>query len=252
MNDSSLQLVQANERVDSFFGGKLSVIQSPDYFTLSVDALLLADFIQLPDRRKFKYIDFCSGNGAIPLLLAQRTKAKLEGIEIQAPLVDMARRSAVLNGLEEQLTFLEGDLREFQKPAGILYDIISCNPPYFLPTASNFTHQLTSHAIARHEITLTLEDWVKKASQMMREKGKLYIVHRPHRLDDILETLMKYRFTMNRVRFIQPKPSMNANGVLIEAIYGGGRNGMKVEPPVTVHEEDNTYTEELQAIYLGR
>lgn len=246
------QLVHSNERVDSFLGGKLGIIQSPDYFTLSVDALLLADFIKLPKRKQFKYLDFCSGNGVIPLVLAHRTEAPLQGIELQAPLVDMARRSAQWNGLEDQVSFIQGDINEIEYVPGELYDIISCNPPYFLVDDTDSTHQLTSHALARHELTLTLEQWVKKASQIMRQKGKLFIVHRPSRLDDLLETLLKYQFSVNRIRFIHPKADLDANGVLIEAIYRGGRRGVRIEPPVIVHEDNGEYTEELKAIYNGK
>lgn len=250
MLDSS-QLVHSNERVDSFLDGKVGIIQSPDYFTLSIDALLLANFIKLPKRPNFKYIDFCSGNGVIPLLLSYRTESKLEGIEIQAPLVDMARRSAELNLKDQQIDFKQGDINDIQYVPGELYDIISCNPPYFLVDDTEATHQLTSHAVARHELTLTLDQWVGKASQIMRQKGKLFIVHRPNRLDDLFEALLAYQFSVNRLQFIYPKAGMNANGVLIEAIYRGGRHGVKVEPPIIVHQDNGDYTEELMEIYNG-
>lgn len=250
MLDSS-QLVHSNERVDSFLDGKVGIIQSPDYFTLSIDALLLANFIKLPKRSNFKYIDFCSGNGVIPLLLSYRTEAKLEGIELQAPLVDMARRSAELNLKDQQIDFKQGDINDIQYVPGELYDIISCNPPYFLVDDTEATHQLTSHAVARHELTLTLDQWVGKASQIMRQKGKLFIVHRPNRLDDLFEALLSYQFSVNRLQFIYPKAGMNANGVLIEAIYRGGRHGVKVEPPIIVHQDNGDYTEELMEIYNG-
>lgn len=251
MLNNKVELVQPNERVDSFLGGKLNIIQSPDYFNLSVDALLLADFIKLPKHTNFKYIDFCSGNGAVPLLLSQRTEAPLTGLEIQEPLVDMAQRSAIYNNLQDRLNFIQGDLKEFATASGEQYDLVSCNPPYFLVEDSNKVHSLSSHAIARHEITLKMEDWVYKASKIMKDKGKLFIVHRPNRLDDLMTTLLSYRFSINRLKFIHPKPNQDANGVLIEAIYGGGYHGTKVETPVVVHNEDNTYTDELKVLYYG-
>ena len=53
------------------------------------------------------------------------------------------------------------------------------------------------------------------------------------------------------MKFIYPKVGMNANGVLVEAIRLGGRRGVKIEPPVIVHEADDSYTPEMQAIYYG-
>ena len=239
------------ERIDFLERENLKIIQSSDYFTMSLDAILLADFIRLP-KRPFKYIDFCSGNGIIPMLLANRTQEHLEGIEIQADLVDMARRSLQLNGLDQQIDFYAMDLKEFQKQDHRMYDIISCNPPYFLVEDSNAIHKLNSHAIARHEIHLKMVDWVEKARQIMKDKGKLYIVHRPDRLDDLFELLLRNYFAVNRLKFIYPKNEARANMVLIEAIYRGGRHGVKVERPLIVYDDQGNYSPEMTAIYYGK
>lgn len=252
MNSDAVKMfLKSDERVDYFQREGLGIIQSPHFFNLSVDAVLLADFIRLPKGR-FNYIDFCSGNGVIPLLLAHRTDQPLKGIEIQAPLVDMAQRSAQLNQLAQQVTFIQADLRTYKESKHTLYDIISCNPPYFLAENSKAIHQYNSHAIARHELTLTMNDWVKKARQMLKTKGKLFIVHRPDRLDDLMEHLLAHGFSVNRLRFAYPKLGRLANGVLIEAINQGGRQGVKVEPPLIVHTENDQYTEEMMAIYYGQ
>lgn len=244
-------LLKENERIDQLIREDLGIIQNSDYFSFSVDALLLADFVRLPKRDNFNYIDFCSGNGIIPLLLSDKTTAKLKGIELQAPLVDMAKRSVKLNRLENQIEFIHSDIKELRRDPHHLYDIVTCNPPYFLIENSHKAHKLTSHALARHEIELTLEDWVKKAGQVMRMKGKLFIVHRPERLDDLTEVLLRYHFSIHRLKFVYPKIDANAKVVLIEAILGGGRNGVKVEPPLVIHNEDGSYTKELEAIYYG-
>lgn len=250
LNESLAQLVHANERVDSFIRENIKIIQSPDYFAFSVDAILLAEFIKLPERRSFRYIDFCSGNGVIPLLLSHRTKAPLLGVEIQKELVDMARRSIQLNGLTEQIQIIEADVNDLTKPQP-LFDIISCNPPYFPVDRSKDYHHLSSHAMARHELTLTLDQWIYKAAVLLREKGRLFLVHRPDRLDDITETLLKHQFSLHRIRFVHPKANQKANAVLIEAIYRGGRQGVIIDPPIVVHTADNQYTEEMRAIYFG-
>lgn len=243
-------LLRPGERIDLLIREDLKIIQSKEFFSFSLDAILLADFIELPSNKPFRYIDFCSGNGVIPFLLSARTNQELEGIEIQAQLVDMARRSAKLNNLEDRLTFINGDLREF-KPEKFGYDIVSCNPPYFLVENSASSRKLTSHAIARHEITLTLEDWVGKARSIMKQKGKLYIVYRPERLDDLFECLLANNFSVNKLKFIYPKKGKASNMVLVEAIYSGGRQGVKVLEPLYVHGEDSEYTEEVRKIYFG-
>ncbi|UUX35505.1 tRNA1(Val) (adenine(37)-N6)-methyltransferase [Fundicoccus culcitae] len=242
--------LKANERIDELIREQLQIIQSRDYFTFSVDAVLLADFITVAKTKPQRIIDFCTGNGVIPLLLSHKTDNKIEGLEIQADLVDMAQRSLTLNQLNDQITIRQMDIKELQKPAH-LYDVVSCNPPYFLVEDTKEAHHLSSHAIARHEIHLSLEDWIAKAALIMRDRGKLFFVHRPNRLDDIMQTLNKYHFSIHRMRFVHPKADKNANGVLVEAIYRGGNHGVKILPPVVVHDADNQYTAEMKAIYFG-
>lgn len=250
MKEKSL-LLKEEERIDYFKREKIQLIQSQHFFNMSVDAILLADFIQLPRQRHFHYVDFCSGNGVIPLLLSARTKNPLMGIEIQGPLIEMARRSIQLNQLQEQITMVHADINHLSMKNWRNLDIISCNPPYFIVEDTREIHHLNSHAIARHEICLTMDQWMLQASRMLKTKGKLFFVHRPNRLDDIMLTLTKYDFSIHRMKFIYPKADMNANGVLVEAIRSGGKRGVKIEPPVIVHEADDSYTEEMQAIYFG-
>lgn len=242
-------LVRGNERVDYILREQRYIIQNPDYFPFSMDAVLLADFAPL-NKRIHRIMDFCSGGGIIPLLLSAKTQAEIKAIEIQEPIAEMARRSVQLNGLDEQIQIITGDIRQLTKPIKE-FDLITCNPPYFKLDSSHRLHKNNCHAIARHEIQLTLEEWIEKAALLLKDKGKLVIVYRPNRLDDLLEALLVHHFAVNRLKFIYPKPDQRANGVLVEAIYRGGRQGIKVEPPIIVHQLDNSYSPQMERIYYG-
>lgn len=126
MNNTPVPLHEA-ERVDDLLTHDLRIIQSDEVFSFSMDAVLLARFASVPPRGRV--LDLCTGNGVIPMLLTTRTKASIEGIEIQPRLADMARRSVSLNGLEERVQIHEGDLRELHLTAGYgVYDAITVNP----------------------------------------------------------------------------------------------------------------------------
>lgn len=242
--------LREGERLDIFVREKLHIIQSSHYFAYSVDAVLLAEFARVPRRASARIIDFCSGNGAVALLLSAKTQAVIDTVELQAPLVEMAQRSVALNGLSEQIVVRQADLNELSRPDQ-LYDVVTCNPPYFSLDKQQTQHHLTSHAIARHEICLTLAQWVKKAALFLKEKGKLYCVYRPDRLDDLMEMLLSQGFGVHRIQFAYAKANQTAKVVLVEAIYQGGRAGVKIEPPIIIYNDDNTYTEQMRAIYYG-
>ncbi|WP_432442812.1 tRNA1(Val) (adenine(37)-N6)-methyltransferase, partial [Mesobacillus selenatarsenatis] len=144
--------LREDERLDYLLAEDLRIIQSPNVFSFSLDAVLLARFVWVPIQ-KGKIVDLCSGNGVIPLFLSARTKGTITGVEIQERLYDMAVRSIEYNNLEERLHMIHGDLKDVPKELGYeKYDVVTCNPPYF-PTPSNEEINANEHlAIARHEI----------------------------------------------------------------------------------------------------
>ena len=249
MTDAT-DLLKPGERLDYLARENLSIIQNPDYFAFSVDAILLAHFAKVPRRQTARILDLCSGTGVIPFLLSAKTAGHIDAIELQEALVDMAQRSCQLNDLTDRLTFRQGDVKTMAE-ARPLYDVVTCNPPYFSVTNKQTQHHLTSHAIARHEVYLTLEQWVAQAKRQLKTRGKLFCVYRPDRLDDLMETLLGAGFSVHRLQFAYGKADQVAKVVLVEAIYAGGRQGLKVEPPIIIYGPDQQYTPEMKAIYYG-
>ena len=237
------------ERIDDLLTHNLKIIQSHEVFSFSMDAVLLARFVSVPIQ-KGRIMDLCTGNGVIPLLLTTRTKASIAGMEIQPRLYDMALRNVVLNHLEEQISIQLGDLKEAPSPANNgQYDVVTCNPPYMHGNTGD-RNQNEHFAIARHEITCTLEDVIRVCAHLTRSGGKVALVHRPSRLTEIIELMKKYKVEPKRVRFVHPKSAAEANMVLIEGIRDG-KPSLKVSPPLIVYEEDGSYCKEIMDIYFG-
>ncbi|MBS4225018.1 tRNA1(Val) (adenine(37)-N6)-methyltransferase [Lederbergia citrea] len=239
-----------DERLDYLLAEDLRIIQSPSVFAFSLDAVLLARFTYLPIQ-KGNIIDLCSGNGVIPLLLSNKTKANITGVEIQKRLYDMAKRSISYNGLEERLKMIHGDLKDMPGELGYnKFDVVTCNPPYFLSPSPDVINDNEHLAIARHEILCTLEDVIRTSSQLLRQGGKAAFVHRPERLMDILTLMREYRLEPKRLRFVYPKAGKEANTILVEGIKNGNAS-LKVLPPLFVYNEKNEYTSEVREILYG-
>lgn len=239
-----------DERLDYLLAENLRIIQSPKVFAFSLDAVLLARFAYLPIQ-KGNIIDLCSGNGVVPLLLSNKTKAAITGVEIQERLYNMAVRSVACNGLEDKIRMIHGDLKEAPEMLGFAkYDVVTCNPPYFLSPSPDVINENEHLAIARHEILCTLEDVVRVSSQLLRQGGKAAFVHRPERLMDILTLMRQYRLEPKRLRFVYPKAGKEANTILVEGTKNGNA-GLKVLPPLFVYNEQNEYTPEVREILYG-
>ncbi|WP_230504215.1 tRNA1(Val) (adenine(37)-N6)-methyltransferase [Sutcliffiella rhizosphaerae] len=240
-----------DERLDYLLAEDLRIIQSPSVFSFSLDAVLLAQFAYVPIQ-KGNIVDLCSGNGIIPLLLSQRTKGNITGVEIQERLADMARRSISYNQLEDRLRVLEMDLKDLPKLLkNKKFDVVTCNPPYFPLTENGEKINANVHyALARHEIACTLEDVVKVSSQIVKQGGKVAFVHRPGRMLDIVTLMRKYDIEPKRLQFVHAKLGKPANTLLIEGIKQGNRD-LTILPPLLVYDEQGEYTPEVKKMLFG-
>ncbi|CAM4485352.1 tRNA1(Val) (adenine(37)-N6)-methyltransferase [Paenibacillus tarimensis] len=247
MSEPPIEL-QPSERLDDLLTHNLHIIQSPEVFSFSMDAVLLARFAHIPMRGRV--LDLCSGNGVIPLLMSTRTNASIDAVELQPRLADMARRSIKLNGLQDRLTVHEGDLRTYHLSSGYgVYDAVTVNPPY-MPAHTGDANVNSHYAIARHEIHCTLEDVVTACARLVKSGGKVAMVHRPTRLAEIITYMKQVKLEPKRIRFVHPYLGSEANMVLIEAMRDA-RPEVKILQPLIVYKENKQYHDELMEIYYG-
>lgn len=239
--------LRENERIDDLQRNGYRIIQDSKRFCFGMDAVLLSGFAQVKDGARV--LDLGTGTGIIPLLLAAKTKAAhLTGLEIQEDSADMAKRSVLLNGLEERIDIITGDIKE----AGSLFDaasfdVITCNPPYMIGR-HGLKNDADAKAIARHEILCTLEDVAAQTERLLKPGGKFFLVHRPFRLAEIMTTMRSYKLEPKRMRLVYPFVDKEPNMVLLEAVRGG-RTRMTVEKPLIVYREPGVYMPEIYEVY---
>ncbi len=236
-----------DERVDDLQRNGYHIIQKKKGFCFGMDAVLLSGFARV--RAGEKAIDLGTGTGIIPILLEAKTEGKhFTGLEIQQEIADMAARSVSLNGLEDRVEIIQGDIREASQIFGkASFDVVTSNPPYM--TASHgLQNPDMPKAIARHEVLCTLEDVVREAALLLKDGGRFYMVHRPRRLAEIIAVMKEYRLEPKRMKLVHPFVDREANMVLIEAVRGGGVM-MTVEAPVIVFREPGVYSEEIVTTY---
>jgi len=240
-------LLKENERLDELQRNGYRIIQNPEKFCFGMDAVLLSGFAKA--KQGSRVLDLGTGTGIIPILMEAKTQAgHLTGLEIQEESADMARRSVAINGLEEKINIVIGDIKEAgQIFGGASFDVVTCNPPYMIGD-HGIANPDAPKAIARHEILCTLEDVVSQAAKVLRPGGNFYMVHRPFRLSEIMVLLVKYKLEPKRMRFVHPFVDKEPNMVLIEA-NRGGRSRMTVEKPLIVYRKQGVYTDEIYEVY---
>ncbi len=224
----------------------LKIIQDSDSFRFSIDSILLPNFVTINKNVK-KILDIGTGNAPIPLILSTKTKAQIIGIEIQKKSAELARKSVVLNNLENQIQIIEDDIRSYSFETD-QYDVITCNPPFFKVCENSHFNEKDEKTIARHEVTLTLEDVLRVARKLLKNGGVIALVHRPERLVDILVEMRKNNIEPKKIQYVYPNAKENSHILLIEG-KKNGNSGLKILPPLYVHHKDGSYTEEVMKYF---
>ncbi len=236
-----------SERVDDLQINGYRIIQNPELFCFGMDAVLLATFAKA--KEDDRVIDLCTGNGVIPILMEAKTQARdFTGLEIQEVSASLARRSVELNGLSDRISIVTGDVKEAVDIFGAsLFDVVTVNPPYMTQN-HGIVNDFSPKAIARHEILCSLEDVIRVSAKLLKPGGNLFMVHRPHRLTDIIVLLREYRIEPKRLRMVHSFKDKEPTMVLIEA-NRGGRSNLRIDAPLVIYENENQYTDEILKIY---
>src|SRR4030043_215964 len=229
-------LPSTDETLDTFFNGKLRIIQKKKGSRFSVDAILLSEFVRI--QKDKRVIDLGTGCGILPLLLSHTTKAhSFVGVEIQKGLADCAKRNVVLNHLKDRISILRQDFRGLKGtfPSGS-FDVALSNPPYRRYRTGRINPS-TEKAIARHEIKGTFEDLISIASSLFPPKGRCYLIFPALRTVDLFVVLRGERLEPKRMQFVYPRMGEEAKFILVESMKTSGVE-LKIMDPLILRESD--------------
>lgn len=240
--------LKENEKIEDLEYKGLKIIQNKTEFCFGIDSVLLSDYAK-EIKNESKVIDLGTGTGIIPILLSGKTGAsEIVGIEIQEKMAEMASRSIKLNNLENKIKIINNDIKNvnniFEKNS---FDAVVTNPPY-KKNNTGLKNENQGQLISRHEIKCTLEDIVKAANYLLKDRGMFFMIHRPERLIDICEILRKYKIEPKNIKIIYPKEGKEPNLILVKAIKNA-RPFLKIEKPLYVYNNNKEYTEEILKIY---
>ncbi len=230
----------------------LKIVQCNKYFNFSLDSVLLSNFIKINPTVK-KIIDLCTGNAPILMILSTKVNDSVEliGVEIQKEIYKLAKKSLKINNLENRITLYNDDIKNiFNIYNTDTFDIVVSNPPYFKYVSGSILNENVEKSIARHEISITIDDIITISKKLLKNKGSLFLVHRTDRFIEIITKLKSNNLEPKRVQFIYPKYNQMSNLFLVEAVKNG-KSLLKVEKPLIIHNENGEYTVEVLKMFGG-
>ena len=244
-----------NERIDDLGINNLGIIQNSEYFCFGIDSVLLTNFVQ-SDSSKNIILDLCSGSGVIPILLSAKVKySNIFAVELQKEMYNLLSKNIKMNLLQKDICAINIDINEVKKIQEKIFEItgrqtvdcITVNPPYKSKNTGSINENKVKY-IARHEEKCTLRDVFEVSSKLLSDNGKLYLVHKPERLVDLLDIAREYKLEAKKLRFVYPRKDSKPSIVLVQYSKNGG-NEIRVLPPLIEYDDNGEYTEEIYKIY---
>ncbi|MCF7924129.1 MAG: tRNA1(Val) (adenine(37)-N6)-methyltransferase [Candidatus Izimaplasma sp.] len=230
----------------------LKILQKDSLFKFSIDSLLLGDFVRV-NKRTNKIIDLGCGLGPVAFYLTLKTKAKIYGVDIQEEVIELAKESAKINQVENQVNFINQDIKTvYNNFETNSFDIVVANPPFYKTGNINNRNDNDALSIARHEVLITIDDIFQATKRLLANGGMFYFIHRVERLDEIIIKLDNNNFVVKRLKFVYTKPNKPAKMLLIEARFNGSKGSLEIEEPLYIYNQKTEYTKDvLNIFHLG-
>lgn len=244
MKDKTLMPAE-DETLDSFYHGRIRVLQKKKGYRFSIDSPLLADFVRT--EKGDDVLELGTGCGIISLLLSIKPFYHLTAVEIQPSLADLARRNVRINSLEDRIVVVEQDWMEFRPEKG--FDVIFSNPPYHRRDSGHLS--LTAEkSVAKHELKSSIFDIMQQTARLLKRRGKAFFIFPARREGDLVEAIRTSGLRVMQKRNVCARRGENPNMILFAVDFFS--SPPESLPDLVLYDENGEFTEKTRRIFSGR
>ncbi len=203
---------------------------------VGTDAVLLGSWIKPGNAGKI--LDIGTGSGIIALMLAQKSNAIIDAIDIDENAFKQAHENFLISPWSNRLSCKHQSLQEFATEHEGKYDLIVTNPPYF-HHASKPAEE--SRLNARHSDLLTFDELVSGAKKLLNPGGKFCVILPCREGMEFLDKAQRKELFCHNILRIKTKADKNEKRLIMEF---GFRFGILTEGEIIVQEEDGSFTQD--------
>jgi len=199
----------------------LKIYQDTDMFLINSDTEALGEFIEC--YRDDDVLDMGTNTGGLLLYASLFNPKKLTGLDINQKALELAKKNLDYNNIKNYELINDNIVTFTHDP----YDVIICNPPYFLTKEDNKANNNYKN-LAKHESILELKTLVKSIARNLKDNGTLYFLFLTSRLEEVVCALNKNNLTIKKMKFVFDKNKEYSNVFMVKCVKNA-KYGMVVE-----------------------
>jgi len=187
-----------------------------------------------------RILDIGSGTGLIAIMLAQRSSAIIDGVEIEKNACLQSRKNAVVSPWHNRINLYHDSIQHFSATTTLRYDVIVSNPPFF---RNSLKPPANSRSVAKHDVGLTYETLLLCTSKLLMPGGRLSVILPAGEQKNFTVLADFHRLNLIRLTLVRPSPGKELSRCLMEfsKLKGPGC----IENELVIRKDDlKTYTDE--------
>jgi len=229
---------------NTFAFKQFTIVQDKCAMKVGTDAVLLGAWVKTYGVRKA--LDIGTGTGVIALMLAQKSGAHIDAIDIDPEAVSEARDNVRNSPWKERVHVQNISLQDFSKITDEQYDLIVSNPPYFVDSLPSSEANRTA---ARHTVLLSFEDLIAGAKKLLNKEGKLYVILPVREGEQFIQLAASRGLHLRRITRVKSTPDKIEKRWMMQFGFQGKP---QISDSVLVMEKDphvrHSYTDEYKEL----
>jgi tRNA1Val (adenine37-N6)-methyltransferase len=215
---------------------QFALLQDKAAMKLGTDSVLLGCFTNVEGAERI--LDIGTGTGILALMMAQKSNAQIDAVEIDQEAFKQAEQNAKESPWHDRIRIHHSAIQNFSSTNK--YDLIISNPPYYR-NAKNMGIEDEKRALARHDKDLSFEDLCKEAYRLMKNKGMFWLIL-PHQEGlKFIQIAKQHNLQLHYKINIKPKPEKEINRLILAF---GISTKIYIESTFTIYQSDGIATDE--------
>jgi tRNA1Val (adenine37-N6)-methyltransferase len=216
---------------------------------VGTDGVLLGAWVNTD--KAGRILDIGTGTGLIALMMAQKSVALIDAVEIDESAYLQAIENIKASSWKGRINIYKESFQNFAEKTTKQYDIIVSNPPFFSKSLKPGNQQ-RHHA--RHDTNLPLAELSENAPGMLKKSGCLNLILPFPLKDEIIKNFETNGLFLVRKQLIRPKPNKPAKRILLE--FSKIKKPLINEKDITIekdkrHDYTKEYIELTKEFYLN-